>query len=335
MLTIPYRTLEPKSYLSFTECYEDLIHEVMLRPDYECSPRGLAIKEKIGVSFCIDDPRNRLLYIPERNFSLSYTIAEATWYFAGRNDIEWIATYSPFWLDVADDGKTANSSYGSRIFRKHDKIDNGSHIQYDRVLEELKTDPDSRRAVMYLTQPSDHYTAKKDIGCATNLQFFIRDGYLHQIANMRSSDLILGIPYDVTAFTLIQEMLALDLGVKLGTYMHNSSSLHIYDRNFEVAQAVIDSNPSCKRRLYDVPMPVMSTRPNADMLIEFEGKCRTASSAEDMTKLYETVESTVSDEYWRDWLRIFVMHKSKKLNKPLKNQILSTFNFEGFRQFKK
>jgi thymidylate synthase len=324
-----------QTYDNFTECYYDLTKSVYQEYDYECKPRGEPIREKIGVSFKIRDPRNRLPYIPERNFSLSYLCAEVLWYFAGRNDVEWIATYSPFWLDVTDDGKTANSSYGSRIFRAHDRIDNGSHIQYQRVLDELKRDPDSRRAVIYLTQPSDHWIARKDIGCALNLQFFIRDGKLHQVANMRSSDLILGIPYDIGAFTMIQEALANDLGVELGEYSHNSASLHIYERNFEVAEAM------CNSTVLSFPfgnypaMPKMPKIVPTQDLIDFENRCRVTQTAEELISIWDDAANIFKDVYWHDWASVFVGHRAKKLSKQLKLKVFDSFVCDGFRKFKK
>jgi thymidylate synthase len=324
-------TLSIPTYENFTECYYDLTREVMLNPDYECAPRGQAIREKIGVSFKIKDPRNRLPYIPERNYSLSYMCAEAAWYFAGRNDVAWIANYSPFWLDVTDDGKTANSSYGSRIYKEHDRIDNGSHVQYQRVLNELKNDKDTRRAVIYLTQPSDHHRAKLDIGCALNLQAFVRNNRLHLIANMRSSDLILGIPYDVSAFTLVQEMLANDLGVELGEYTHHSNSLHVYERNFEVAEAVCNATVTSDCP----PMPQMPIHTATLKLLSLEEDCRKATSGPELRSIHEKIPSLFEDEYWRDWAAVFVQHKAKKLDKSFKLELQKSYSFEGYRRFKK
>ena len=80
--------------------------------------------------------------------------------------------------------------------------------------------------------------AVKDVPCTLTLQFFIRDGKLHQIASMRSSALIFGISYDVPAFTFFQEMFANELNVELGTYVHISNSLHVYERHFDMLNKI-------------------------------------------------------------------------------------------------
>ena len=71
----------------------------------------------------------------------------------------------------------------------------------------------------------------KDLPCTISLQYLIREGALHCIVYMRSNDLWLGFPYDVFCFTAFQTKLAMELGVKLGTYTHIAGSLHLYERN--------------------------------------------------------------------------------------------------------
>lgn len=314
-------------------CYRDLIEDVYKHFDYECSPRGEPIREKLNVSFTLTDPRNRIPYLPERNYSISYLCAEATWYFAGRKDVAWIAPYSPFWLDVTEDGVSANSAYGSRIFAKHDRIDNGSHIQYDRVLEELRRDHDSRRAVIYLTQSSDHFHCKKDIGCATTLQAFIRDKKLHMTATLRSNDVILGVPYDVSAFTLIQEMLANDLDVELGSYHHFASSMHCYERNYEIAESVIRGQiPTSMPPMPELPR---HTRLCVDALINFEQKCRECTDPSALSELLCAAGKYPIDTFFRDWMRIFVFHRAKKISKDVKRIAHESLEFEGYKRFKK
>jgi thymidylate synthase len=158
---------------------------------------------------------------------------------SGNNETAWISKYSSFWKDISDDGVTANSAYGARLFKPHDAIAQRRFVQWDYIVNELRNDPDSRRAVMHLRTPNDSVDAKLDVPCTLALQFFIRDNKLHQVVHMRSSDVIFGIAYDVPAFTLFQEILANELDVDLGTYTHVSNSLHIYERHFEMAENIL------------------------------------------------------------------------------------------------
>lgn len=224
----------------FTSCYLELVRTVARDYQYESAPRGQKIRECLGVSFTIKNPASRMLWARGRKFSPVYLAAELLWYLSGNNETAWISKYSNFWSAISDDGKTANSAYGARLFQPHERISGGELNQWEFVVNELTNDPDSRRAVMHLRVPEDSVKAKLDVPCTLALQFMIRDGRLHQVVHMRSSDVILGIAYDVPAFTLFQEILANELGVDLGTYTHVSNSLHIYEKHFEMAEKMLE-----------------------------------------------------------------------------------------------
>jgi len=228
------------TFRNFTDCYLALIDATMNSYDYESAPRNQKIKEIIGASFTITNPRARIPTIVGRKFGLTYLAAELVWYLSANNETAWISKYSNFWSNISDDGKTANSAYGARLFSHHPTIAQSRYVQWDYIVQELQRDPDSRRAVMHLRTPNDSIDAKLDVPCTLALQFFIRDKKLHQVVHMRSSDVIFGIAYDVPAFTIFQEILANELGVGLGSYTHVSNSLHIYERHFEMAKRILD-----------------------------------------------------------------------------------------------
>lgn len=325
-----------KSYDSFTECYYDLLDEVYKKYEWKSSPRGMDVRESLGVSFEIRNPRRRLLCIPERDFSLSYYVAESLWYFLGNNETAWISNYSSFWKKISDDGETANSAYGARIFKKHPLIGDEAVNQWNYVREELKRDPDSRRAVIHIRTPHDSIPelASKDMPCTLTLQFFIRDERLFMITNMRSSDLIFGISYDVPFFTLLQERLAHELGVGLGTYRHVSGSLHIYQRHFEMAEAMLKGRKGLVALdlLDDEPPPYPGDCP-AEKLDRIQESARELNGREWMMKLiHDHVEPL--DSYWRDWAKILVAHRCRKVGlEDVSRDLLKSLDFRGYRGF--
>lgn len=313
----------------FSDCYVDLIRHVYERPEFESAPRGLKIRECLGVKFQILNPLDRLLYVPGRNFSMTYTIAEALWYLLGENDTAWIANYANFWTNITDDGSTANSAYGARIFKPHPRIDNGHQTQWDLAFNELKRDSDSRRAVIHIHTPEDSRSAVKDVPCTLSIQFLIRCNQLHMIVNMRSSDLILGITYDIPAFTLFQELMALELGVGIGTYTHISNSLHIYERDFKMCEEILDSG-----RTTGPEMPRMSSEPNVKWLNGLQWLARTSMSDDELTQLYSNALTTCIDEYTLDWAKILLAHRAGKLGlQDRKIEYLKSTKFSGYHQF--
>src|SRR5450759_4353018 len=112
--------------------------------------------------------------------------------------------------------------------------------QIDNVINLLKKKSESRQAVIQLFDASDIVEVHKDIPCTCTLQFLIRQRRLNMITNMRSNDAFLGLPHDIFAFTMLQEIIARTLGVEMGTYKHAVGSLHLYDKNRNSAQQFLD-----------------------------------------------------------------------------------------------
>lgn len=162
-----------------------------------------------------------------RNISIAYCLGELLWYFTARNDVNFISKFSSFWSKISDDGVTNNSAYGYVLMKKH------GFNQIEKIIELLKYDPNSRRAVLNINEANENVIETKDEPCTICLQFLIRDNKLHCTAIMRSNDIWLGFPYDIVFFTELQKYIASRLMVGYGTYTHFATSLHVYDRDFE------------------------------------------------------------------------------------------------------
>jgi thymidylate synthase len=111
------------------------------------------------------------------------------------------------------------------------------------VHRKLRDDPDTRQAVITLWDPAlDRHDPqpKRDYPCTVMLHFMIRGGKLTLRVHMRSNDVWLGLPYDVFQFTQLQLTLARALGIEAGDYVHQASSLHLYERDLT---AVSDLHP--------------------------------------------------------------------------------------------
>ena len=323
-------------YENFTDCYLDLARQVYETPDFVCAPRGYKIKEKLGVRFKIKNPFDRLPYIPARKFSVTYLIGELLWYLSASDSTDWISYYSSFWKNISDDGKTANSAYGARIFKPHERIAGKELTQWEFVVDELRRDKDSRRAVIHIRSPWDSVKAKLDVPCTLTLQFFIRNKRLHMVTNMRSSDLILGIAYDIPAFTMFQELLARELGVNVGEYIHISNSLHIYERHFGMVEEMLkEDSVRLSRSLHAAhgSMPLVWSDPPIQDLMEYEAGVR---NLEDIETIKVRLQTFVDNHhtYWGDWAIILTAHHCGKLKMENEKQaLLISTNFEGYHAF--
>lgn len=190
----------------------------LLRKGHEVS----GTRELNGVVLKLTDISNNVVNI--RNISKSYLFGELVWYFTGRNDVEFISKFASLWSRITDDGVTSNSAYGDIIFKRY------GFNQVEKVIELLKKDPESRRAVINFNVPNEKVIETKDEICTVSLQMILRDNKLDCIGVMRSNDIWFGLPYDVVFFTELQKHIARELGVEYGTYTHFVGSLHVYDR---------------------------------------------------------------------------------------------------------
>jgi thymidylate synthase len=179
--------------------------------------------EVINATSILLNPTNNILKSDRRKLSMKYAIGEMLWYMSGQPLLKEIQKYTNGWDRMTDDGIHLNSNYGYCIKSKYE------FDQWEFVKDELTRNPNSRRAVIHIKEPSDKDS--KDVNCTICLQFFIREGKLHCTTYMRSNDIWMGFPYDVFQFTNMQILMSMELQVGIGTYTHICGSLHLYERD--------------------------------------------------------------------------------------------------------
>jgi thymidylate synthase len=205
---------------------------------------------------------------------------------SGSREVSFLEYYSSRWKDFVNPEHTVRGScYGYRIFKRLGRDES----QWESVRRLLSADPASRRAVLTLSEPlGDRAVTAKDIACATSVQFLLRENKLHTIVYMRSNDAFLGLPYDVFLFTMVQELLASELGVDVGSYYHCVGSIHLYERNVEAAESML-RDPS----IHELEMPPLSHREELETFLKTERAFRLGSkSAEELLQGLST--------YWRE-----------------------------------
>lgn len=192
------------------------------------SPRGQRTFEARAAKLILDDPRQRWVSFKGRKLVPALGVLEGLLLLTGQSRPDLLKRIAPQYAKFVDPATgELDGAYGPRVARQ---------LPYIRRL--LEQDPDSRQAVVTIYGPEDHRTSL-DVPCTVSLQFFIRGGLLELVVYMRSNDIWLGLPYDIVQFTLLQEALAADLGIGLGTYTHVDGSLHLYERNLEQATKVL------------------------------------------------------------------------------------------------
>lgn len=211
---------------------------LLARNGEKASPRAMATREVLDVHLRLTQPRARLLIAPPaRILNPAFTAAETVWVLSG-TDAPWIFDYNARLKQYADDG-VLRGAYGPRMRNWGGEVD-----QLRRVVEILKADPDSRRAVIQLYDPARDAAGHQDVPCTLGFRFHLRAGRLHLATTMRSQDVWIGMPYDLFLFTTLHELVAGWLDAELGDYHHHVDSLHIYERDVGKSDALTEISAS-------------------------------------------------------------------------------------------
>ena len=197
------------------------------------APRGKQILELDHHTLCVS-MEYPVLICPERKISYKFMAAEALWILSGSNKLEDIAKYNQRMAEFSDDGCVLAGAYGPRIV---------SQIAY--VVGKLAEDTDTRQATLVIWQAAP--APSKDIPCTVAMDFKIREGKLNCHVFMRSSDIWLGVPYDVFSFSMVSlyvlwlynryQIASRARGpiVSPGTLFLTAASSHLYQQDVKAA----------------------------------------------------------------------------------------------------
>ncbi|MEN3232704.1 thymidylate synthase [Methylobacterium ajmalii] len=235
-------------------------------------------------------------------------LGELVWYLSGSNQLEQIIHYIPKYKNYSNDGTSLSGAYGPRIFEVDRRINSHNPTDHwQRIIDLLIKRGDTRNAVIQIFSNSDTYADNKDVPCTCTMQFAVRGKRLNLHVHMRSNDAVLGLPHDIFAFTMMQEIAARELGVEIGRYTHSVASLHLYDDTHEaqprsMAQQFLDEPlPD------DVPMPPMpwgDPWPALRYLIAAERAIREGK--------YDHADIEGMDPYWKDLILLLRAHSIAK-----------------------
>lgn len=206
--------------------------EKYINEDFVIDKTSVKTIELIGATFIADED----WIIRKPNYD--YIESELAWYKSQSLCVNDIPGETPqLWKNVSDKNGMINSNYGWCIWSE----ENGS--QYDHVINELRSNPNSRRATMIYNRPSMHtdfnIDGKSDFICTYANTFYIRDGKLYSHYLMRSNDAVFGYDNDFAWCRYVQECLASDLKLELGDIIWTTSNLHVYERHFKFIQELI------------------------------------------------------------------------------------------------
>jgi hypothetical protein len=199
------------------------------------SRAGAVKKFRMPVTIHYKNPRERVLFDPERDANPYFHVMESVWMLLGRNDVASITRWIKKFTEFSDDGAHLHGAYGYR-WRRHFIDGSTDYIdQIEAVIERLKKTPSCRRAFIGMYDPcTDAYYSGKDMPCNLGIKVWIEEGALNIHVFNRSNDFIWGATgANVVHMSFLQEYLAGKLGVRVGQYWQTASDMHVYTPVFD------------------------------------------------------------------------------------------------------
>lgn len=178
--------------------------------------------------FTIRRPENRVITTPWRKFSNTYAEREWQWYITGNPSVEEIQKHAPMWGKMHNGNFLVQSNYGWQWMR------NG---QLKKCIDQLKECKYTRQAWISIYDGKEKDNYKFDTPCTLAVGFDVKastSSYLDMTVMMRSNDLVYGFCNDQYCFSKLQEMVANELGLYVGTYTHIAHDMHIYNEQLNM-----------------------------------------------------------------------------------------------------
>ncbi|MBO4280204.1 MAG: thymidylate synthase [Spirochaetales bacterium] len=153
------------------------------------------------------------------------------------NDIHQLKSH--VWDSWADENGTIGKAYGYQLGVKH-KYKEGMFDQVDRVIYDLKHNPQSRRILtnIYVHQDLSEMALYP---CAYSMTFNVSGNTLNAILNQRSQDMLAANNWNVVQYSILVYMMAQVSGLVPGEFVHVIADAHIYDRHIPIVKEIIEN----------------------------------------------------------------------------------------------
>ena len=178
--------------------------------------------------------------------------------------------HSHVWDSWADENGSIGKAYGYQLGVRH-HYKEGDFDQVDRVLYDLKHNPQSRRIMTNIYNHHD-LSEMRLYPCAYSMTFNVSGNVLNGILNQRSQDMVTANNWNVVQYAVLLHMLAQVSGLKAGELVHVIADAHIYDRHVPIAEALINAkrHPAPTFRLNPLVTDFYSFTPDDVSLVGYE-----------------------------------------------------------------
>lgn len=226
------------------KAYLDTLRLVKEKGFYKSDRTGTGTYSYFGHQIRFDLSKGFPL-VTTKKLHLRAIIHELLWFIKGETNIKYLTENNvTIWDEWATDNGDLGPVYGEQW--RSWKGYNGETIdQLANIINEIKTNPDSRRLIVSAWNPAVLPDPKKSPKqnaeegkqalppCHTLFQFYVIDGKLSCQLYQRSADLFLGVPFNIASYALLTYMIAHICNLEVGDFIHTFGDLHIYKNHVE------------------------------------------------------------------------------------------------------
>ena len=239
--------------------YLDLMRHVRKNGVFKDDRTGTGTYSVFGYQMRFDLSAGFPLVTTKKTF-LKGIIHELLWFLSGSTNIKYLTDHDVhIWDEWADEHGELGPVYGSQ-WRSWTGPDGGTTDQISSVVNDLKSNPDSRRHIVSAWNVAE----VDDMAlppCHSLFQFYVADGRLSCQLYQRSADIFLGVPFNIASYALLNMMIAQVVGLKVGEFVHTLGDAHLYTNHLEQTDKQLQRDPR--------PLPLIHINPDVKDILGF------------------------------------------------------------------
>lgn len=242
--------------------YLDLMRDILQNGSLKTDRTGTGTRSVFGRQLRFDLSEGFPLVTTKR-LHLKSIIHELLWFLKGDTNVKYLNDNGvTIWNEWADEHGNLGPVYGSQ-WRSWPAPDGRKVDQLSQVLEQIKSNPDSRRHIVTAWNPAD--VDKMALPpCHALFQFYVSDGRLSCQLYQRSADYFLGVPFNIASYALLTEMVAQQCDLKPGEFIWTGGDVHIYSNHFDQVNLQLSRQP------FELPRLAIKRRPSSLFDYQFD-----------------------------------------------------------------
>lgn len=187
-------------------------------------------------------------------------IHELLWFLRGETNVAYLHQNNvTIWDEWADERGDLGPVYGHQ-WRSWRTADGRTIDQITQVVEQIRTNPDSRRLMVSAWNPGE-IDAMALPPCHALFQFYVAEGKLSCQLYQRSADVFLGVPFNIASYSMLTMMMAQVTGLEPGDFVHTFGDAHLYSNHLEQAREQLRRDPR--------PLPRLRLNPDVRSIFDF------------------------------------------------------------------